>query len=386
MRTQHADVHLPSQASVQGPEGAEPLHKDAKQMQRPLSVATPSRRKQRVREGAQPLQSGARQEGAAGQAALPKSKRNRGHRTPQVDATRKEKGAARPRQQPPAHTQAALVQAVPVRAKGPASEQPPRKLKKADDRPAQGVAKMAVQTASGTVETAGETTASVYEDFYRTLGYRFSDEALLQLALTHCSFCGTAGQNNQRLEYLGDAVLEFVISEGVYNRSEVDEGHLTRMRANVVCEASLAQAAQQLCLGELLQLGKGEESTGGREKASILADAMEAVIGAVYLDGGIRGARKCIRRALGKKLDEAVSEGGGQDYKTQLQHLCNVKKLQAPYYALRETLGPAHDRTFTIAVMVGEQEISRAAGRSKKEAEQQAARMAVTQLKKKKKR
>ena len=235
-------------------------------------------------------------------------------------------------------------------------------------------------------ELPGEATASVYEDFYRMLGYRFSDEALLRLAFTHCSSCGTAGQNNQRLEYLGDAVLEFVVSERVYNASEVDEGHLTRMRANVVCEASLAQAAQTLNLGDLLQLGKGEESTGGREKASILADAMEAIIGAVYLDGGIRGARKCIRKALGKKMDEAVHEGGGQDYKTQLQHLCNVKKLQAPHYALVETLGPAHDRAFTIGIMLGQQEVSRATGRSKKEAEQLAAKKAVTQLKKKKKR
>ena len=113
---------------------------------------------------------------------------------------------------------------------------------------------------------------------------------------------------------------------------------------------------------------------------------MEAVIGAVYLDGGIRGARKCIRRALGKKLDEAVNEGGGQDYKTQLQHLCNVKNLEAPHYALIEALGPAHERVFTIGVMLGQREVSRATGRSKKEAEQQAAKKAVAQLKKKKKR
>ncbi len=221
-----------------------------------------------------------------------------------------------------------------------------------------------------------------YVSFYRALGYRFMDESLLQLACTHCSWTGKAGENNQRLEYLGDAVLEFVVSERVYNDSAVDEGHLTRMRANVVCEASLAAAAKQLKLGELLQLGKGEESTGGREKSSILADAMEAVFGAVYLDGGMHGARHVILHVLGRQLDEAIEEGGGQDQKTLLQHLCNVKFGAVPKYELVSEEGPAHERTFTIRVTVEGKEVSVASGHSKKEAEQKAAKQAVQLWKK----
>lgn len=218
--------------------------------------------------------------------------------------------------------------------------------------------------------------------FAKDLGYGFQDPALLSLALTHCSFNGTAGENNQRLEFLGDAVLEFVISEKLYTQSQAEEGHMTRMRANVVCEASLAEAARELHLGRHVCLGKGEETSGGREKASILADTMEAVIGAIFLDGGMEPARDFILRTLGHKTETAMEQGGGVDYKTQLQHVCSVQFADAPKYELASQQGPAHERVFVVNALVQGQVYGTGEGKSKKEAEQNAARAALAQLKK----
>lgn len=218
--------------------------------------------------------------------------------------------------------------------------------------------------------------------FARDLGYVFKDQALLALALTHCSYNGTAGENNQRLEFLGDAVLEFVISEKLYTQSQAEEGHMTRMRANVVCEASLADAAKRLQLGRYVCLGKGEESSGGREKASILADTMEAVIGAIFLDGGMEPARAFILHTLGHKTETAIEQGGGVDYKTQLQHVCSVRFADAPKYELASQQGPAHERVFVVNAMVQGQVYGVGEGKSKKEAEQNAAKTALEQLKK----
>lgn len=217
--------------------------------------------------------------------------------------------------------------------------------------------------------------------FMQDIGYEFKNRALLHLALTHCSYNGKVGENNQRLEFLGDAVLEFVISEKLYAQSQAEEGYMTRMRANVVCEASLAQAARALKLGRLLQLGKGEEGSGGREKASILADTMEAVFGAVYLDGGMEPARALILRCLGHKTEEAIEQGGGADYKTRLQHLCSVKFAETPKYELIRQDGPAHDRVFEVGVQMQEKCFGTGRGKSKKEAEQNAAKAALDWLK-----
>ena len=214
----------------------------------------------------------------------------------------------------------------------------------------------------------------------KRLGYRFLDQKLLMLALTHCSFCGTKGQNNQRLEFLGDAVLGFVVSEQLYQEANADEGHLSRMRARIVCESSLAEAARRLELSSLLQLGKGEESTGGRDKPSILADLMEAILGAVYLDGGLEHARECALSVMGDAIGQALVDGGGQDHKTALQQLCAVLQKPAPVYGTISMQGPPHAPTFTVGISVDEKTIAEGTGRSKKEAEQQAAKGAIQVL------
>ena len=216
--------------------------------------------------------------------------------------------------------------------------------------------------------------------FEEAMGYHFQDEALLRLALTHCSFNGNVGQNNQRLEFLGDAVLEFVISEKLYKQSHTEEGQMTRMRANVVCEASLAEAAKRLSLGALLQLGKGEEGSGGREKPSILADTMESIMGAIYLDGGMEPARQFILQCLGHKTETAMEHGGGADYKTQLQHVCSVRFAEVPKYELVSQQGPAHERVFVVQAVVHGKECGSGRGKSKKEAEQNAAKAALDRL------
>lgn len=219
------------------------------------------------------------------------------------------------------------------------------------------------------------------EAFEKAMGYTFEEEGLLRLALTHCSYNGNVGENNQRLEFLGDAVLEFVISEKLYKQSHTEEGQMTRMRANVVCEASLAEAARRLSLGALLQLGKGEESSGGREKSSILADTMESIIGAIYLDGGMEPARRFILQCLGHKTETAMEQGGGADYKTQLQHICSVKFSDVPKYELIGQQGPAHERVFEVKAMVQGKAYGMGQGKSKKEAEQNAAKAALDLLK-----
>ncbi len=212
------------------------------------------------------------------------------------------------------------------------------------------------------------------------LGYRFRDKRLLELALTHCSYSGTKGQNNQRLEFLGDAVLGFVISEQLYHEVNADEGHLTRMRAKVVCESSLAQAALNLELSSLIQLGKGEEATGGRQKPSILADLLEAVLGAVYLDGGLESVRQCALHVMGDTFLGALNDGGEQDHKTTLQQLCATLQLAAPIYETLLTEGPPHAPQFTVGITIGGPLIAKGTAKSKKAAEQQAARKAILAL------
>ncbi len=212
------------------------------------------------------------------------------------------------------------------------------------------------------------------------LGYRFKDKKLLMLALTHCSFCGTKGQNNQRLEFLGDAVLGFVVSEQLYHQANADEGHLSRMRARIVCEASLAEAAKGLDLSPLIQLGRGEETTGGRDKPSILADLMEAILGAVFLDGGLECARECALGVMRESIEQALQDGGGQDHKTALQQLCASLQKPAPTYEMISMEGPPHAPKFTVGICVEEKSIAKGTGKSKKEAEQQAARLAIRVL------
>ncbi len=210
------------------------------------------------------------------------------------------------------------------------------------------------------------------------IGYRFREEALVERALSHPSVAENPGQrvhrSNQRLEFLGDAVLELVVSEALYRKyPDLPEGQLTRLRAMFVQEGNLAAAAVRLGLGNMLRLSRGEERTGGRDKPSILADALEAVFGAVYLDGGLDKARGVILSAI--DLDQPPESQ--KDAKSALQEYLQAQGLSSPVYTLLEESGPAHARCFTVHVLVEGKRLGTGEGRSKKLAEQAAAAEAL---------
>lgn len=214
------------------------------------------------------------------------------------------------------------------------------------------------------------------------IGYEFRDEALLKQALTHSSFTNeqkiNKAKNYERLEFLGDAVLELVSSEFLFREHpEVPEGELTKQRASMVCEPSLAFCARDLELGEFIRLGKGEESTGGRNRDSITSDAMEALIGAIYLDGGIIPAKAFIDRFI---LSDLEDKQLFYDSKSNLQELVQGKLKQELVYELLEESGPEHNKTFRVSVHMGEEVLGEGQGRTKKAAEQQAAYKALLQL------
>lgn len=216
-----------------------------------------------------------------------------------------------------------------------------------------------------------------FTQLYAALGYTFQNPDLLQLALTHCSYTGEISENNQRLEYLGDAILDFVISEALFHDQSLDEGQMTRLRAGIVCEKPLYLAAEKLGVGSYLLLGKGEEATGGRHKVSILSDCMESIFAAVYLDGGFDAAKACILSVLQGRIQDILSGKEEDDYKTELQHLVGARYGVDPCYRLLDTQGPAHDRLFTMEVLIQDKRMGQGQGKSKKEAEQQAAKDAI---------
>ena len=214
------------------------------------------------------------------------------------------------------------------------------------------------------------------------IGYQFRDEALLKQALTHSSFTNeqkiNKAKNYERLEFLGDAVLELVSSEFLFREHpEVPEGELTKQRAAMVCEPSLAFCARDLELGEFIRLGKGEESTGGRGRDSITSDAMEAVIGAIYLDGGIEPAKAFIDRFI---LSDLEDKQLFYDSKSNLQELIQGKLKKEFNYELLEESGPEHNKTFRVSVSMEGDILGEGQGRTKKAAEQQAAYKALLQL------
>ncbi len=223
-------------------------------------------------------------------------------------------------------------------------------------------------------------------DFQRKIGYQFKKEVLLKNALTHSSFANENKSkewtHNERLEFLGDSVLNLVVSEYVYKKFPNDpEGHLTKFRASIVCESSLAYAAKKMNLGDYLLLGKGEEATGGRNRDSIQADAFEALIGSIYLDGGLESSRKFIINILKNEITRAINFGYlFTDYKTKLQEeLQKSKKAKVKYVVMKEE-GPDHDKIFYINLIVDGQLYGSGKGRSKKEAEQMAAKSALNKL------
>ena len=202
------------------------------------------------------------------------------------------------------------------------------------------------------------------------LGYTFRDPSLLENALTHSSCANESRgklQSNERLEFLGDSILGMVVAEHLYrNHPDLPEGELTRTRAALVCEESLVEVAKELGLGDYLKLGKGEEAGGGRKRPSIRADAVEAVLAAVYLDGGIGSARKIIQKYILSK--ELTGLRGGRDYKTALQELVQRESGQVLKYRLSGESGPDHDKRFFVEVDLNGKPVGSGEGHSKKEA------------------
>lgn len=222
--------------------------------------------------------------------------------------------------------------------------------------------------------------------FENRLGYRFKDRRLLRSALTHRSYvhetASRPGESYERFEFLGDALLGFFVSDVLFREdSDSSEGVLTRRKQLVVRTATLAEAARRLGLGEELRLGRGEDASGGRRKSSLLADVFEAVLGAVYLDGGLRPARAFVRRHLRQSLLEAASaQEVAEDYKTRLQERIQGRLRVTPTYRIVSTEGPPHAREFEVAVRVGKRALGTGRGTSRKQAEQAAARAAIAVL------
>lgn len=215
------------------------------------------------------------------------------------------------------------------------------------------------------------------------IGYRFHNISLLQNALTHSSYANERWHNgllsNERLEFLGDSVLGMLVAEYLYRSfPNRPEGELTRMRADMVCEGTLAAAANRIGLGKHLLLGHGEEQGGGRSRDSILADAMESVIAACFLDGGLDAALEVVQRFI--LVEVPVTKLHNMDYKTQLQELVQQKKNQALTYTLVGQSGPDHDKSFDVEVSLNGQVVGSGSGSSKKRAEQDAARAAIEKL------
>jgi ribonuclease-3 len=215
------------------------------------------------------------------------------------------------------------------------------------------------------------------------IGYRFHNISLLQNALAHSSYANERWHNslmsNERLEFLGDSILGMVVADHLYrNFADRPEGELTRMRADMVCEKALARVANQIGLGEHLLLGKGEEQGGGRGRDSILADAVESVIAACYLDGGMEAAKAFISRFV--LVNVPVSRLTNADYKTALQELVQQKRNQVLTYTMTGESGPDHDKRFEVELTLNGQVVGRGIGSSKKRAEQDAARNALEAL------
>ncbi len=224
------------------------------------------------------------------------------------------------------------------------------------------------------------------EKIQQKLGYKWKNRGLLRNALVHSSFTYESrveGEcNNERLEFLGDAVLQLVISEYLFRAfPERTEGELSKMRSMTVCEHSLARVARQLNLGRYILLGKGEEKSGGRERNSLLADAFEALVGSVYLDGGLGEAKSFVLDHLAGIIDEVVTGQTIRDYKTELQELLQRESPEPILYRIVKEEGPDHDKVFTAEVIYRGRKLGTGRGKSKKEAEQQAAGVAWNMLK-----
>jgi len=222
-------------------------------------------------------------------------------------------------------------------------------------------------------------------DFAQIIGHEFKDISLLKTALTHSSYSnevkskGLRIECNERMEFLGDAVLSVITSEYIYIRlKEAKEGELTRIRATVVCEDALYGFAEQINIGDSLFLGNGEIVSNGRNRRSTLADAFEAVLGAVFLDGGLGPAKKFLFKFIEKPINDIVKEGEIKDYKSLLQQIIQQSGGEVLEYILINESGPAHDKTFEVRAILNNNILGEGKGHSKKSAEQNAAKEALT--------
>ncbi len=227
------------------------------------------------------------------------------------------------------------------------------------------------------------------KEFEQKIEYQFQNRNYLETALTHSSFNrekNTKHQDNERLEFLGDAFFDAVISVELYERlKHVTEGKLTKTRALIVCESALAQVARDYELGSYLNLGHGEDTGGGRHKDSILADSMEAVIGAIYLDGGYQAMQNFVKKSFSRMIDQAIDGKLFSDYKSEVQEILQGKgkPVTIAYETDREE-GPAHDKTFFVHLSCNGEIMGKGIGKSKKEAEQNAAKQTLEMLERRK--
>jgi len=216
--------------------------------------------------------------------------------------------------------------------------------------------------------------------FEEIIDYTFEDKSYILEALTHSSY-SNENKNykfNERLEFLGDSVLSIVISDYLFKKEkDLPEGELTKLRANIVCEESLSEVGGQIHLGEHLLLGKGEEATGGRDRISIIADALEAVIAAIYLDGGLEQASRFIFEFMEEIIENSIEGKIFRDYKTYLQEVLQSKGEQNIWYKLLEEKGPDHNKRFVMEVGINDKVLGVGEGKSKKDAEQVAAKSAL---------
>lgn len=222
------------------------------------------------------------------------------------------------------------------------------------------------------------------EELEKNIGIKFENEKLLKQAFVHRSFLNemrSIKESNERLEFLGDAVLSFITSHHLYSSyPQYPEGTLTNIRSSIVKTKSLTLAARELHLGELLYLSRGEEESGGRENESLLADCFEAVLGAIFLDGGIEQAKKFLSQQLFPRIEQIIKDKAYIDFKSYLQEIIQEDIKITPAYRVMKSEGPDHARTFWVAAMAGDKELSQGEGKSKQEAEQNAARSALEKL------
>lgn len=224
------------------------------------------------------------------------------------------------------------------------------------------------------------------EELYARINYRFNDPNLVLQALKHRSYLPWSKErriaSNERLEFVGDAVLGLIVSEYLYEKfPQKEEGDLTKIKSLVVREETLAERAYELNLGEFLLLGDGEEKAGGRERASIIADAFEALIGAIYLDGGINEVKRFVEEQILSNLDEIIERDWETNFKGQLLELLQAKKHGSPIYSVVEERGPDHEKLFVVEVTIDGKPMGRGKGSTKKRAEQMAAQEALEKLK-----